>query len=75
FLATIVIHLWTHFIGFYAYIIRDRISRAIFLRARNAFAAEEKAIQENAKLVIICPFINVFVLLLFFFSVSSHSNR
>uniref|UniRef100_F1KYD6 adenylate cyclase n=1 Tax=Ascaris suum TaxID=6253 RepID=F1KYD6_ASCSU len=50
FLASGLIHLWTHFIGFYASSTRDRISRGAFLRARNAFTAEERAIQENTKL-------------------------
>nr|CRZ24569.1 BMA-ACY-3 [Brugia malayi] len=51
FLAIAIFHAWVHFIGFYSYSTREQICRAAFLRARNAFAAEERAVQENAKLM------------------------
>uniref|UniRef100_A0A0N5A9B0 COX6C domain-containing protein n=1 Tax=Syphacia muris TaxID=451379 RepID=A0A0N5A9B0_9BILA len=49
-IGTVLLHGWTHFIGYYAYTTREKICRATFLRARNAFAAEERALQENLKL-------------------------
>ncbi|EJW73311.1 hypothetical protein WUBG_15780, partial [Wuchereria bancrofti] len=50
FLAIAIFHAWVHFIGFYSYSTREQICRAAFLRARNAFAAEERAVQENTRL-------------------------
>ncbi|VDM22475.1 unnamed protein product [Wuchereria bancrofti] len=56
FLAIAIFHAWVHFIGFYSYSTREQICRAAFLRARNAFAAEERAVQENTRLKIIWNF-------------------
>lgn len=49
-LAGALFHIWSHFIGFYTYSTRERISRSALLRARNAFIAEERVNRENAKL-------------------------
>ncbi|VDO44122.1 unnamed protein product [Brugia timori] len=57
FLAIAIFHAWVHFIGFYSYSTREQICRAAFLRARNAFAAEERAVQENARLVSFLSFL------------------
>lgn len=50
-LVTILVHVWSNFIGIYAFTTRNKISREAFVDARNALAAQHEALQERAKMV------------------------
>uniref|UniRef100_A0A1I7WW17 G_PROTEIN_RECEP_F1_2 domain-containing protein n=1 Tax=Heterorhabditis bacteriophora TaxID=37862 RepID=A0A1I7WW17_HETBA len=49
-LATIIIHVWFHFIGIYLHMTADRLSRSTFLSGRNAVEAESAAEQQSLRL-------------------------
>uniref|UniRef100_A0A915CN09 adenylate cyclase n=1 Tax=Ditylenchus dipsaci TaxID=166011 RepID=A0A915CN09_9BILA len=52
-LATILVHIWSNFIGVYLFSTRNRLCRAAFLNARNALSSQQEALQENTKMAIL----------------------
>uniref|UniRef100_A0A7E4WD33 adenylate cyclase n=1 Tax=Panagrellus redivivus TaxID=6233 RepID=A0A7E4WD33_PANRE len=49
-LATLLVHIWSNFIGIYLYVTKERLSRAAFLNARNALLSHKEAAHEAEKM-------------------------
>ncbi|KIH58842.1 hypothetical protein ANCDUO_10942 [Ancylostoma duodenale] len=50
-LATVVVHVWCHFLGLYLHLSVDRLTRAAFLSGRDAVEAEHAAEHQSNRLV------------------------
>lgn len=50
-LATVVVHVWCHFLGLYLHLSVDRLTRSAFLSGRNAVEAEHAAEHQSNRLV------------------------
>ncbi|PIO62165.1 hypothetical protein TELCIR_16289, partial [Teladorsagia circumcincta] len=49
-LATVVVHVWCHFLGLYLHLSVDRLTRSAFLSGRNAVEAEHAAEHQSNRL-------------------------
>ncbi|CAJ0597773.1 unnamed protein product [Cylicocyclus nassatus] len=49
-LATVVVHVWCHFLGLYLHLSVDRLTRSAFLSGRNAVEAEHAAERQSNRL-------------------------
>ncbi|KAJ1348364.1 hypothetical protein KIN20_003653 [Parelaphostrongylus tenuis] len=49
-LATVVVHVWCHFLGLYQHLANDRLTRSAFLSGRNAVEAEHIAEHQSNRL-------------------------
>lgn len=49
-LATILVHGWTHFVGVYLFLMKSRLSRAVFLNSRNVLLSQLEALDQQAQL-------------------------
>ncbi|CAD5215976.1 unnamed protein product [Bursaphelenchus okinawaensis] len=47
-LATIIVHFWNNFVGIYLYLMRNRLSRAMFLNSRNVLMSHMEALKQQA---------------------------
>lgn len=49
---TIIIHLWTNFIGIYLFTTKNCLSRVAFLNEQKALTFQKDVIEQNSKMVL-----------------------